>query len=254
MFNHQVLVITLLVHSAATFKQVSQGDCRSFPTEYMRKRHEVTDDLSRVLAREVSAQAFEDFPLATKNAVWEGPTNLLWSSASRFLSCKTEVHTLYEVSRENQFLKLMGEECRIHVDRRTQEYVEELTVCKKNAKFMYTNHCENCQTFLDVRRWATERFFPEHNYVVIGPIEFFFYGFYYASHSKTLVAFVVTDRVYFYTNARLIFYGNSGNIYKLDLSANELYNQGSNRGLFEPNQPPGYPSGLPYFTPADIFI
>lgn len=250
MFQH-LLVIALLVHSSATFKQISRGDCLSFPTEHMRKRYEVTQYfLTRFVATEMSEETFEDFPLATINAVWGGPTDLQWKNASRFSTCRTIVHQLYEVSKFPLSTKLIGHVCRIHVDKRTQEYVQELTVCTENANFIFTHVCYFCssRTYVHVKLFATNRFLPDYNYVVVGPIAHYsFYGTHHATHSRTLVAFVIPDNVYFYANARLIFYGHSGHIYKLDLSKNDLYNKGPNRGFFEPNQPPGFENVTPYF-------
>ena len=266
----QFLTIALLVNSAATsilngpqlanassstrvkrFKQIPPGDCLTFPTEHMRKRHEVTNYfLTGSVAQEVSEQAFADFPLATLNAVWRGSTSLQWRNATRFSTCRTIVSELYEVFNFKLNFKLltkfMGQYCRVHFDKRTQEYVEELTVCKENSRFIYTHVCKDCRTYLHVRRWATNRFLPDYNYVVMGPVAYYFYGTHHASHSRTLVAFVITDNAYFYANARLIFYGNSGNIYKLDLSENDLYNKGHNRGLFDPDYPPGFENVTPY--------
>lgn len=259
MCSHLLLVFLAVMNLVATSDTTttehrnvkpSESMCRNFPTAHIGKWNQVKDYLSEDLAKEVSAKAFKNFPSATLNAVYLKKAASKWRK-SQFQTCSIEVFTLYEVLKFHLTPILIGHDCRIHFDQLNQEYVEELTVCRNHTTFLYTHHCPDCASFEDIQQWARDHFLPGYNsYVVIGPISYFsFYGYHHASHSTTLVAFVADDNVYVYKNARLVYDGYSGHIYKLDLSENDLYNQGHNRGLFEPNYPPGFENVTPYVTP-----
>ena len=165
---------------------------------------------------------------------------------------------LYEVQVQGSNLQpiFLGEDCRINVHQGTAVYLNHLTVCKKDAHFLYKHHCEDCASIQDIIEWAWDHFdaYEPTPYVLIGPIEhFYFYEEnekYYSTHSRMLVAFVKNNGIVnLFTNARLIIDGTAGVINKLDLSHNRHYNQGVYFGIFDPQYPPDDDTVIAYIPP-----
>lgn len=235
-------------------------DCSKYPLEEIVQKYEVTNTLTISLAKQASEDTFDQHPYLETTAVWQGPTTSKfgkWRNSRRYgPTCTTEVQKLYEVKRFKPTPTLIGQDCKIYVEKKTSNYLPHLTVCKKNAKFVSNHHCSFCEIgYLkdDIPEWQRSQRLQNNQlsypYILIGPIEdFYFYGEEktFATHSRMMVAFAAEDATYFYTNARLIFNGRNGDIYKLDLSHNSHYNQGPNLGIFEPGNPPGYENVIPY--------
>lgn len=243
--------------------QEFEFDCADYLPDEVRIKHEVNSPLTKEIARENARETFEYYSFEHQHHVWQGPTYNQWWNTNRWgPTCTTDVKVLYQADRFCSNPILVGHDCRIHIQKGTFDYLLPLTVCKRDAKFLATHHCEDCVSNEDIREWWKIHLKSNKDtppYVLVGPIEnFYFYEGYYATHSRMLVTFVTEDFIYWYTNARLLFYGNihrkPGTIYKMDLSHNTHYEHYYNHGLFNPHKPPGIDTYFPYIHPDPEYL
>lgn len=249
--------------SQSSNSQFNPYDCATYPSNELLNTHEVHSHLTQSLAVKVAAKAFKDqvFLPMLHHAVWQGPTKNQWTNTQPGATCATEVPLLFEVDPNNANPLLIGEGCRISIHQGTDTYMHHLTVCKKNAAFLYKHHCEACATVQDIQQWVHYFFSPHERtpYVLMGPIaDFHFYeeedyseeeNHTYGTHSRMLVAFVKNRVVYLFPKARLLFNGYTGIIHKLDLSHNKNYKNGVTAGMFDPDYPPNFKSIIAFIPP-----
>ena len=247
-----------------------EPNCYNYPTQYVKDKHEEIGYLDERAAKKKSIERFgKVVPQhgGHHNTVWKGPTNGQWRPTINQgdMQCFTGVKLVYNYDYELKQASLMGKDCEITVRAINGHLFNDLTICKRHEKFIRRHHCATCQSLADVRSWFSDNLQGTGHppYVLSGPVAINGFEFIdhddetFATHERMLISFVDRGgRIYNYLNARLLFSGNTGRIYKLDLSLNNNYNQylggKVDNGYYLPHEPPGIGTNpyYPYFDPC----